>query len=120
MRFKMRLLFEENNNKINLLNSLNKCQQYIDLKNLCEKYEILLEVDRTKIEMTNTDEIYFSAEYSVSQEAWLISVNGVNKVDSQKFESHLQKITKFFKCVREAEKTINVKEIYNYIDELGD
>lgn len=119
MRFKMRLLFEENN-KINIINSLKKCPQYNVLKDICSRHDITLDVsyiNNMKLEMTNTKEINFNAEYSYSIDKWLISVSGIDKVTSDVFASQLSRVNEFFSCVQEAE-AIDVREIYKYLSEL--
>lgn len=119
MRFKMRLLFEENS-KINIINSLKKCPQYNVLKDICDRHDITLDVsyvNNMKLEMINTKEIVFNAEYDYKVNKWLISINSVDRVDSDKFASQLSKVNEFFSCVQEAE-AIDVREIYKYLSEL--
>ena len=69
------------------------------------------------LEMMNTKEIVFNAEYDYKVNKWLISINSVDRVDSNKFASQLSKVNEFFSCVQEAE-AIDVREIYKYLSEL--
>ena len=90
------------------------------LKDICDRHNITLAVsyvNNMKLEMMNTKEIVFNAEYDYKVNKWLISINSVDRVDSDKFASQLSKVNEFFSCVQEAE-AIDVREIYKYLSEL--
>lgn len=114
----MRLTFEDKLRQ-NVLDKLKECVQFKKLQDICDRHSITLVVDYTsklQISVQNEVDIEFSADYSVSQDRWLIFVTNVNGVNSDVFAEQLTKVNEFFSCIKEVE-TVCVPEIYKFLDE---
>lgn len=117
MRFKMRLLFEEEMKK--KLGRVQYCPEYKKLKEICNRHGVRLDVvidSSMHIDMSNSGNINFCATYDpyVGHD-WLISVAEIARVKLDVFAEQLSKVNEFYSCLEEAQE-INIEEIYKFIE----
>ena len=117
MRFKMRLLFEEEMKK--KLDRVQYCPEFKKLKEICNRHGIGLDVvidSSMHIDMSNEGGINFCATYDTSLgHRWLISVAEIAQVELDVFTEQLSNVNEFYSCLEEAQE-INIEEIYKFIE----
>ena len=117
MRFKMRLLFEEEMNK--KLDRVQYCPEFKKLKEICSRHGIVLDVvidSSMHIDMSNDGGINFCATYDpYIGRGWLISVAKIDSVELDVFTEQLSNVNEFYSCLEEAQE-INIEEIYKFIE----